>query len=748
MVQNSTQGGSVFKIDNPQGLQFANIEFDEITCLVSESVLTFKLSNGTYDLVPDPSAFEFSLNSVVLQSTVNGSVSFSTGTTTSTGTATSTGTGTGTTASTVGNSYSPNLRTNLVTIESLAPDDYELVVKNLQTQCLAVLSFTVEEASSIIYSGETSFEIDPCFETYQGEFFDHFLIEEGEPYQNLNGETYYSLEWTFYPEDGLSAPVKINSLSTNVNFAAYPGRYELVITDSNGCKVQDANGNEVPIEFTFTRELNQLLIKGAGGATGSELSNPVTCGADSADGEINITIENQDPTLPLPPYELKWEKQISNQVISEQRVSFNGNNSDVSEVYAIKLNGEVISYTTTGSQTNGLDTVVSEFTQVINSNSLFNATKAGSTIIIQTASGANLELEIVTNNTKLVMANTSTSISGWYQLDGTNGNPNYTGYQNLTGLEEGIYRYTISSIDVDQCTNNSQNQRTQGVITVENESKIVVREGPIIDEYLCNGKAGSIYVDIFDGNTGPLSFTYNDLPATYDQLGTSQYIIYVDSPVESANLGIINAINCSISIPINIGNGAPLLDFTSSNYQSSGAYLAREDITFSDLSEGEYQSFEFFYGDGLQSGVLERNTPSPIVHEYAISGTYFVSLRLYNENGCYVDIEDPVEIKIGKGYSILTPNVFTPNGDEFNQTFRPVFNGLKEITLRIYDSQGGLVYEEVGAEGNDPNQNGISLIGWQGPPESLVTPYYIFTVTGVTLDDEPVFRDGTFIILQ
>ena len=128
------------------------------------------------------------------------------------------------------------------------------------------------------------------------------MIEEGEPYQNLNGETYYSLEWTFYPEDGLSAPVKINSLSTNVNFAAYPGRYELVITDSNGCKVQDANGNEVPIEFTFTRELNQLQISGAGGATGTEISTPVSCGAETADGQINITIENQDTTLPLPPY--------------------------------------------------------------------------------------------------------------------------------------------------------------------------------------------------------------------------------------------------------------------------------------------------------------------------------------------------------------------------------------------------------------------------------------------------------------
>ena len=292
-------------------------------------------------------------------------------------------------------------------------------------------------------------------------------------------------------------------------------------------------------------------------------------------------IERFDKSKPI----TKWEKQNTNQVISEQQVTFEGNSSEISEVYAIKLNGEVISYTTQSQTTSGLDTVVSEFTQVINSNPLFNATKNGSTIEIETVSGANLELEIVTKNTNLAMINTSTTIAGWTQLDGTNGNPNYTGYLNLTALEEGSYRYTISAIDVNQCTNNSDNQSTQGVIIVENESKIVVREGPIVDEYLCNGKAGSIYLDIFDGNTGPLSFTYNDLPATYDQVGNGQYIVYVDSPVESADLGIINAINCSISIPINIGNGTPLLDFTSSNYQSSGVYLAREDITFSDISE-------------------------------------------------------------------------------------------------------------------------------------------------------------------
>ena len=30
----------------------------------------------------------------------------------------------------------------------------------------------------------------------------------------------------------------------------------------------------------------------------------------------------------------------------------------------------------------------------------------------------------------------------------------------------------------------------------------------------------------------------------------------------------------------------------------------------------------------------------------------------------------------------------------------------------------------------------------------MESPYYIFTITATTLDDEPVFRDGTFILLK
>ena len=143
---------------------------------------------------------------------------------------------------------------------------------------------------------------------------------------------------------------------------------------------------------------------------------------------------------------------------------------------------------------------------------------------------------------------------------------------------------------------------------------------------------------------------------------------------------------------------------------------------------------------------MERNSPEPIIHEYAISGTYYVTLRIYNDLGCVEELTKT--IKIGKGYSLLVPNVFTPNGDIWNNTFRPVFNGFSEITLRIYDAQGGLLYEELGAVGSDPNIVGLSLRGWEGEINLPSSPYFIYTITAKTIDDEPVFRDGTFILLR
>ena len=449
------------------------------------------------------------------------------------------------------------------------------------------------------------------------------------------------------------------------------------------------------------------------------------------------------------PFNLEWHIQAPGDVSFEQKLLLEGTLAgDSLGVYTIRLNEIPFSYTTQ-IQNEPKESVKNELINIIDQSTQFNASENPSNpfeILLTTESLASLELDIVSRSTKLNLIKTTSSNASWIPLDGTNGYPDYSGFLDLSNLAEGLYRYTITSASVAVCANNAQPNSVQGTIVVENENILEIREGPIIDEYLCNGQPGTIFIDVFDGDTGPLTFRYNGSPVTFEIVGTNQYIVNIDNPVETASLEIYNSANCGLSREINIGNGEPLFDFTSTNFVQSGSFLAREDVTFSDISENEYDSFEFIFGDGTKTDLLERNSPEPIIHEYAISGTYYVTLRIYNDLGCVEELTKT--IKIGKGYSLLMPNVFTPNGDIWNNTFRPVFTGFSEITLRVYDAQGGLLYEGVGAEGSDPNIVGLSLRGWDGDVNLPSSPYFIYTITAKTIDDEPVFRDGTFILLQ
>ena len=123
-----------------------------------------------------------------------------------------------------------------------------------------------------------------------------------------------------------------------------------------------------------------------------------------------------------------------------------------------------------------------------------------------------------------------------------------------------------------------------------------------------------------------MTFRYNGSPVTFEVVGTNQYIVNIDNPVDTASLEIYNSANCGLSREINIGNGTPLFDFTSTNFVQSGSFLAREDVTFSDISENEYDSFEFIFGDGTQTELLERNSPEPILIVLVNSSTHPKSL--------------------------------------------------------------------------------------------------------------------------
>ena len=753
LVENITQGGYEFEIDDPSQLQIQEVEFDEITCVKSTASISFKLGNGQFDLIPDPTVFEYTLNGSVLQSTVSNGSSVS-----------STPSSSLVTNVLSGNTYTPNLATNEVLIQNLLPNTYSLEVKNLQTGCIVLLDFTIEDLLPIKYSGQTDFIISACYDNYQDPFFDQFLVSGGTPFLDSSGQPYYSLNWTYYPDPNSTANSTVfNSLSNNVDFFPLPGVYQLGIQDKNGCTIIDQSGNTATVEFTFTAEFNDILVSGVADASGA-YSTPVSCQIDAEDGTIAISVQDQDGSA-APPYEITWEIQGADLNDNEAILLFQGVSADTDslEVYSILINNIPFTYTTQ-SPNESIESVVQEMAQVIENSPQYTSTvesapNGGATpqdvqIRISSVSGASITLEIVSKTTRLQMLNSSVSSANWTPLDGTNNTVNYSGYTSLNNLAEGNYRYTITPAGLSNCvgSNLSQNNEIQGVVTVLNENVLQIRQGPVVDPELCSGLAGTIFIDVFDGGTGPLSFFYNNNLVTSQQVGEDQYILEIDSPVSSARLEILNDAGCGIAREINIGIGDPLFDFNSISFQQSQQYIAREDITFRDLSENEYDSFEFIFGDGTQTELLERNQPDPITHEYAISGTYYVTLRIYNDIGCVAELTQT--IKIGKGYNILSPNVFTPNGDIYNQCFKPLFNGLVEVTFRVYDAQGALIYEEVGVPPTDPTKEALTLTGWCGPDLSaddakdIITPYFIYTIEGKTIDDVSVFRDGTFILLR
>jgi gliding motility-associated-like protein len=121
-----------------------------------------------------------------------------------------------------------------------------------------------------------------------------------------------------------------------------------------------------------------------------------------------------------------------------------------------------------------------------------------------------------------------------------------------------------------------------------------------------------------------------------------------------------------------------------------------------------------------------------------------VTYRIYNEFGCIK--EEIIDLKIGEGYEIIVPSAFTPNNDNINDYFRPVFSGFVDIYIAVYDQQGNMVYTMQDEVSNlDDNWGWNGLINNTGAP--LSGPYrYIINATSI--DGEIVNRIGEVFLIN
>ena len=154
-----------------------------------------------------------------------------------------------------------------------------------------------------------------------------------------------------------------------------------------------------------------------------------------------------------------------------------------------------------------------------------------------------------------------------------------------------------------------------------------------------------------------------------------------------------------------------------------------------------YFNVEWDFGDASPIVTGER-----VSHQYFADGTYTVTVYVYNASGCFTTATQ--EIIVGKGYTILMPNAFSPNGDNINEIIGPVFTGLKAVDFFVYNKLGILIYQESVSETNLSAAGTIEINGWDGTNSDPASNFYVYKIIGVRLNDEVVTKTGTIFLIE
>jgi gliding motility-associated-like protein len=163
-----------------------------------------------------------------------------------------------------------------------------------------------------------------------------------------------------------------------------------------------------------------------------------------------------------------------------------------------------------------------------------------------------------------------------------------------------------------------------------------------------------------------------------------------------------------------------------------GLYAIYDPVLFTNLATGDFTHVSWDFGDGNFS---DEENPK---HIYTREGTYTIKQLVTYPFGCQYDYSSTLIIE--KGYKLAMPNAFTPNNDGFNDSFAPVFLGLINITLDIYDTWGSIVYSETGT----------NIHGWNGKVKDLDAENgnYYFKLSAKTFYNHTVTEKGAFTLIK
>lgn len=212
----------------------------------------------------------------------------------------------------------------------------------------------------------------------------------------------------------------------------------------------------------------------------------------------------------------------------------------------------------------------------------------------------------------------------------------------------------------------------------------------VIFDNLSNGSIDSVFISFGDGTKDTVILGNGSFGHTYQSYG-----------LYTVEMEVISSLGCyySRTFPDFITvYPAPDADFHASPMPVS---MFDPNVSLTDISTGNIDQYQWVMpGANPPSSTLQ----SPkITYPQGETGVYPITLYVTTEYGCVDSITKNVEVV--NDVMLFAPNTFTPDGDEFNQTWKVYIQGIDDYSfhLQVYNRWGELVFESY-----DPD------FGWDG----------------------------------
>jgi gliding motility-associated-like protein len=557
-----------------------------------------------------------------------------------------------------------------------------------------------------------------------------------------NGGTTPAYQWQVNGVNTGSNSVNFSSSSLNNNDTV-----RVILTSSNPCASPTADtSNLIVISVTPTVAVSVSVVASATSACqGAPLSftatptnggttpvyqwqvNSANAGANSpnfsssslANGDTVAVILTSNATCPSPATasdsvfavitptvvpSVSLTETPLNPVCATTTINFTATpaNGGASPSYQWQVNGVNVGSNSpnyTASSWNNNDTVT--VTMTSNAACAVPTTASASLAIVVvaptvTASAASVTVCPGSGDSLFAVATPTNSSVSWSPAAGLSVTNNDTTV--VTQATPGTYTYVVTA-SFNGCT-----VKDSVTLTVNNFTPTAVSPSPI-----CYGDSALLFVN---GGT-----SWNWLPNTGLSCDTCQTTMASPSTNPTTTTSttysvIVSNGVCSATVTETvtvIPNASPA--FTTTVLQQGIPQV----VSFADSSKNATGYF-WNFGNGNTS-VLQ----TPVPQYYPAEGTYTVTLIAYGANGCNDTTQTVLMVTDTNG--VVAPNIFTPNGDDINDVWKPSVHGATSLECVIYDRWGIQIYEFVNAQDKWDGHTTAGIACTEG------TYYYILKAT-------------------